>query len=49
MNGNEVILMGFEIENSVLKKYTEKSWVTKVVIPNGVTAIGFNAFLNAQV
>ena len=41
--------MGFEIENSVLKKYTEKSGVTKVVIPNGVTAIGFNAFLNAQV
>lgn len=36
--------MGFEIENGVLKKYTEESGVTEVVIPEGVTSIGESAF-----
>ena len=31
--------MGFEIENGVLKKYTEEQDVTEVVIPDGVTAL----------
>ena len=36
--------MGFEIENGVLKKYTEKPGVTEVVIPDSVTSIGSWAF-----
>lgn len=36
--------MGFEIENGVLKKYTEEPGVTEVVIPEGVTSIGAEAF-----
>ena len=36
--------MGFEIENGVLKKYTEEQDVTEVVIPDGVTSIGERAF-----
>lgn len=36
--------MGFEIENGVLKKYTEEPRVRKVVIPDGVTSIGSAAF-----
>ena len=36
--------MGFEIENGVLTKYTEEPGVTKVVIPEGVTSIGAEAF-----
>lgn len=36
--------MGFEIENGVLKKYTEEQGVTEVVIPDSVTSIGGFAF-----
>lgn len=36
--------MGFEIENGVLKRYTEEEGVTEVVIPDGVTSIGKGAF-----
>ena len=36
--------MGFEIENGVLKKYTEEPGVTEVVVPDGVTSIGDRAF-----
>ena len=36
--------MGFQIENSVLKKYAKESGVTEVVIPDSVTAIGEGAF-----
>ena len=36
--------MGFEIENGVLKKYTEEQGVTEVVIPDSVTSIGNGAF-----
>lgn len=38
--------MGFEIENGILKKYTEIPGVTEVVIPNTVTQIGGRAFSN---
>ena len=40
----EKIIMGFEIENGVLKKYTEEPGVTEVVVPDGVTSIGYRAF-----
>lgn len=36
--------MGFKIENGVLEKYTEECGVTDVVIPDGVTSIGYWAF-----
>lgn len=36
--------MGFKIENGVLEKYTEERGVTEVVIPDGVTSIGYWAF-----
>ena len=36
--------MGFQIENGVLKKYIEEPGVTKVVIPESVTQIGYCAF-----
>ena len=36
--------MGFQIENGVLTKYTEEPGVTDVVIPEGVTSIGSEAF-----
>lgn len=36
--------MGFRIENGVLKRYTEEYGVTRVVIPDGVTAIDEWAF-----
>ena len=36
--------MGFEIENGVLKKYTEEKGVREVVIPDSVTSIGEWAF-----
>ena len=36
--------MGFQIENSVLKKYAKESGVTEVVIPDSVTSIGNSAF-----
>ena len=36
--------MAFQIENGVLKKYTEEPGVTEVVIPDGVTEIGSSAF-----
>ena len=36
--------MGFEIENGVLKKYTEEKGVREVVIPDSVTSIGESAF-----
>ena len=38
--------MGFRIENGVLKKYTEEYGGTRVVIPDGVTAIGFWSNVN---
>ena len=40
--------MGFEIENGVLKKYTEERGVTEVVIPDGVTSIGNWAFIGCS-
>ena len=36
--------MGFQINNGVLKKYTEEKGVTEVVIPDGVQRIGERAF-----
>jgi len=36
--------MGFEIENGILKKYTDEDGVTEVVIPDGVKKIGEKAF-----
>ena len=36
-------IMGFKIENGVLKKYTKEPGVTEVVIPDGVTSIGERA------
>ncbi len=36
--------MAFEIENGVLKKYTEEQGITEVVIPDSVTSIGNRAF-----
>jgi hypothetical protein len=36
--------MSFEIENGVLRKYTEENGVTEVIIPNSVTSIGYKAF-----
>ena len=40
--------MGFEIENQILKKYTEEPGVTEVVIPDNVLAISNNAFLDCR-
>ena len=40
--------MGFEIENGVLKKYTEEPGVTEVVIPDSVTSIGDGAFRSCE-
>ena len=40
--------MEFNIENGVLKKYTGKWGVTKVVIPDSVTAIGESAFFGCD-
>ena len=36
--------MGFEIVNGVLKKYTEEPEIFDVIIPDGVTEIGYSAF-----
>ena len=36
--------MSFEIENGVLKKYTEEEGVTEITIPDDVSEIGINAF-----
>lgn len=36
--------MGFQIENGVMKKYTEEWGVTEVVIPDSMTSIGEGAF-----
>ena len=41
----EVFIMGFKIENGVLKKYEEEKGVTEIVIPDIVTSIGDEAFL----
>ena len=40
--------MGFQIENGVLKKYTEDPGVTKVTIPEGVQEIGKYAFADGS-
>ena len=40
--------MGFEIENGVLKKYTEEPGITEVVIPDSVTSIGSFTFVNCN-
>jgi hypothetical protein len=40
--------MSFEIENGVLKEYTEDDDVKEVVIPSGVTAIGDWAFCECE-
>lgn len=37
--------MGFEIEDGVLIKYTEKRGLTKIVIPDSVNEIGEKAFV----
>ena len=44
----EKIIMGFEIENGVLIKYTEEPGVTEVVIPDGVTIIGGYSFSECE-
>jgi hypothetical protein len=36
--------MAFEIENGVLKKYTEEQGVTEITIPDGVTEISSSTF-----
>ena len=36
--------MGFKIKGNVLKRYTEKRGEVDVVIPDGVTSIGYEAF-----
>ncbi len=40
--------MGFQIENGVLKEYKEEPGVTDVVIPEGVTRIGNQAFMKCK-
>ena len=40
--------MPFQIEDGVLKKYTEEKGVTEVIIPDNVTAIGIDAFNNCE-
>lgn len=47
INFQEDFKMGFEIKDNVLVKYTEEG-VTEVVIPDGVTKIGEEAFLNCK-
>ena len=42
------MIMGFNIENGVLKKYAGKWGVTEVVIPDSVTAIGDGAFFGCD-
>jgi hypothetical protein len=37
-------IMGFKIENSILLRYEEEAGITEIVIPEGVTSIGDNAF-----
>ena len=36
--------MSFKIENGVLEEYLQKNGETEVIIPDGVTEIGWNAF-----
>lgn len=36
--------MGFRIENTVLIRYTEEPDITEVIIPDGITSIGAQAF-----
>ena len=36
--------MGFSIKNGVLERYTEEQGVTEVIVPDGVTEIGSEAF-----
>ncbi len=40
----EEFIIEFEIENGVLKEYNAEDGVTEVVIPDGVTSIGVDAF-----
>ena len=40
--------MAFEIENGILKKYTEEEGITEIFIPDGVTEIGKQAFEDCQ-
>ena len=40
--------MGFQIEDGVLKKYTEEPGVTQVVVPEGVTTISGTAFMECK-
>lgn len=40
--------MGFMIGNGVLEKYIEEDGVTEIVIPEGVTVIGEEAFGSCQ-
>ena len=40
--------MAFEIEQNILKKYTEEDGVTEVTVPDGVTEIGESAFKDCK-
>ena len=40
--------MGFKIEGTILRKYTEEPGVVDVVIPNGVSDIWLFAFSNCE-
>ena len=40
--------MAFDIQNQVLKKYTEELGITEVIIPDGVTKIGDASFCQCR-